>query len=403
MVAQPAARREIAIVSKAVLLHLAVDVNTPQRARTTTAIEWFVRELDEFDNVVIGYQRTPRLPVDPPVECAADGFRLFHFPFFGLPLGVGLHMAMRGAARRTIALLEQEGIRPDAVHAHKMTFEGIAGWYVARHFGVPLLLSLRGEVETKVFRRKPLLRPFLRRIARDAARIYLVSAWFRAEFERYVGPMPGKTALLPNIVRNVTPTIAPQPASEGFVCVMNLDTWKRKGLRWLLDGVALARRTEVAIHLDIIGAGSETSRNHVAGMIAERGLNDIVTLVGPVGNAELLERLPRYRALVMPSLNETFGMVYVEALFAGIPILYTRDTAIDGYLDGMNVGRAVAPRDVEGIAESIVDLYRRTDSYRLAIAQSGPRLFETFDPGTTVDAYRAAVRAAITRRGQPQV
>ncbi|QKR99434.1 glycosyltransferase family 4 protein [Sphingomonas sp. CL5.1] len=380
-----------------VILHLAVDVNTPQRPKTTNAIEWFVRELGDYDNVVIAYQRRER-PVSAPVECAAQGFRLFHFPYFGLRLGIGLLPAMRRAAKRTIALLEAQGIRPDLVHAHKFTFEGLAGREIARHFGVPLFVSLRGEVETKVFRMKPTLRPLLRRVAAGAARLYFVSAWFREEFHRYVPAQPDKERNLPNIVRNIAPAIAPQPPGDRFVAILALDTWKRKGVRWLLDGLALARRERPDLKLDLIGGGSAESRAHVERMIAARGLAEAVTLVGPLPNAELLARLPHYRALLLPSLNETFGMVYVEALFAGVPILFTRGTAIDGYLDGLDVGRAVPPRDAKAIAAAILDLDARTVEMRAVIAAAAPRLFATFDPATSLARYNADVRAALGAR-----
>ena len=378
------------------ILHLAIDVNTPQRPLTTHAIERFVEALDEdFTNVVIAYQRRASPLLNGPEECSHPGHRLFHFPFVGLKFGIGLLPAMHRAARRTIALLEREGIRPDLVHAHKLTFEGIAGWYVARHFGVPLFVSLRGEVETKIFRRKPGLRRLLRRISADAARLYFVSAWFRDEFHRHVPAAPAKERLLPNIVRNIAPAITARPPGDAFVSVLNLDTWRRKGLRWLLDGLALAVRREPAIRLDIIGGGSPAAVARVEAMIAARGLDKVVTLVGPLANDAVIARLPGYRALLLPSLNETFGMVYVEALFAGVPVLFTAGTAIDGYLDGLDVAVAVRPRDVTGIADAVVTLFARSSAMRAAIVDAAPQLFRTFDADTMIAAYRADVQAVL--------
>ena len=384
-----------------VVVHLAVDVNTPQRPRTTTAIEWFVEALDTFDNVVIGYRRCEgRVAV--PQETPGHSYRLFDFPYFGLRFGIGLLPAMRHAARRTIALLEHEGIRPDLVHAHKLTFEGLAGWYVARHFRVPLFVSLRGEVETKVFRMKPGLRSFLRQIAADAAHLYFVSAWFRDEFHRHVPPQPDKERLLPNIVRNVAPSITASPPGDAFIAIFNLDTWRRKGVRWLLDGLARAVAAEPAIRLDIVGAGSPAATGRLQALIARRGLGDVVTLVGALPNAALLQRLRGYRALVLPSLNETFGMVYVEALFAGLPVLFTRGTAIDGYLDGLNVARTAGARNVEEIATAMLELWRDAPTLRSNVVAAAPHLFATFDPVKTVARYRADVEAALALANSAQ-
>lgn len=378
------------------IVHLAVDFNTPQRKPTTRAIEWFVDELTSFDNVVIAFTRSSAFTLKPPSKDIARSSIVYHFPFFGLPYGLGLHGAMRRAAQRTIARLEQDHIRPDLVHAHKLTFEGLAGWYVARHFGVPLFISLRGEVETKVFRMKPTLRGLLRGVSRDAARLYFVSAWFRREFHRSVPPQPSKEALFPNIVRNISPVIVPKPAGAAFVTVLNLDTWRRKGLRWLLDGFALALAQDPSLRLDIIGGGSARSAAQVEAMIAARKLQAQVRLVGPVPNDMVLQRLPTYRGLLLPSLNETFGMVYVEALFAGIPILMTAGTAIDGYLGGLDLAFTVPPKHPEAISAAVLQMSSRNDALRANIAAAAPELFERFDPSALVKRYERDVEAAIT-------
>ncbi len=380
-----------------IIVHLAVDYNTPQRPRTTTAVEWFVSELTGYDNVVIAMQRSPRPRRQQPVECATSTGRLFNYVFFGLPLGIGLHRAMRNAAGGIIALLDQQNIRPSLIHAHKFTFEGLAGWYVARHFDVPLFISLRGEVETKVFRAKPLLRPFLRRIAHDAARLYFVSAWFEPMFNALVPGVTAKERRLPNIVRNISPTITITPPDKSLVSVFNLDTYKRKGLSWLLDAMKIARREEPEITLDIIGGGSPASIARCSAMIAQHGLGSCVRLVGALSNVELLQRLPGYRGFALPSLNETFGMVYVESLFAGVPVLFTAGTAVDRYLDGLGVAIATPPRDSGAIAIGLLDLWRHSVRFRENIRRAAPDLFATFDPAANIARYRDDVCWAVNQ------
>lgn len=385
------------------VVHLAVDFNTPYRQRTTTAVEWFVGELSGYENIVVAMRRTPKLLRQPPVECDVPAGRLFDVPFFGLPLGIALHRSMRRAADGIIALLEQEGIRPSLIHAHKFTFEGMAGWYVAQHFDVPLFISLRGEVETKVFRAKPLLRPFLRRVAQDAARLYFVSAWFETMFHAFVPGVTAKGRRLPNIVRNITPTIAITPPDAGLVSVFNLDTHKRKGLSWLLDAMQTAVREEPECNLDIIGGGSPDSIKRCTAMIAERGLAASVRLVGALSNAELLQRLPRYRGMALPSLNETFGMVYVESLFAGVPVLYTAGTAVDRYLDGLGVAVATPPKDSGAVAVGLLSLWRHWPQFRENIRCAAPELFATFDPTANIARYQEDVRLVLEQANPTRI
>lgn len=382
---------------KVTVLHLAVEWNTPQRDQTTTAIEWLVDGIDDFDNVVIAYRRVTHRAAGSEIRVPSQRARVYDFPYFGLPLGIGLHAAMRKAARRTIGRLERDGIRPAVVHAHKLTFEGIAGWYIARHFGVPLMLSLRGEVETKVFRNKPLLRPFLRKVCTDATRIYVVSAWFIDEFHKHMPDLSARERLLPNFVGNTTPVISPQPPEDRFVSIFNLDMWRRKGASWLLAGFADAARQDLTLKLDIIGRGTAKARAVVEKLIKRYRLQDRVRLREPMSNTELLAALPRYRGLLLPSVNETFGMVYVEALFAGIPVLFTRGTAIDGYVDGLAAAKTVPARDTQAITRAILDIARDELVLRAELAGSAARLFATFDPASTISRYRADLREAIAQ------
>ena len=58
---------------------------------------------------------------------------------------------------------------------------------IARQYGIAHLVSVRGEVESKVLRFKPTYRPLVRDIVVRAARVYYVSAWFRPSIETLVG------------------------------------------------------------------------------------------------------------------------------------------------------------------------------------------------------------------------
>ena len=65
---------------------------------------------------------------------------------------------------------------------------------------------------------------------------------------------------------------------------------------------------------------------------------------------------------IMPSYNETFGLVYLEAMSQGLPIIYTKREGIDGYFKEETVGYSVNPKDINDIAgkiEMIIHNYNR--------------------------------------------
>ena len=322
--------------------------------------------------------------------------RVFAYGHFGLPLGIGLFRSFWVVARTIRRALREEGLKPDAVHAHRLTFDGIGGWLLARALDVPLFISVRGEVERKVLRFKPTYRPLMRRIVTGTASIFYVSAWYAPALEKYTGVDPARTHLLPNIVDEIRSRAEPSRMSTSFLTVLNLNIWKKKGLAGLLPAFAQAAARRPSLQLAIIGSGTAQSIAEVRGLIERLGLQDRVSLEGALPNAAVRERMSEAMALVLPSHNETFGMVYLEALFAGVPILYSRGTGIDGFLDGLDVGVAVDPDNVNEIFRALTDLAQGNARYRANVAASVEELSNRFGRERVLARYAKAVRAALS-------
>ncbi|MBD8878416.1 glycosyltransferase [Roseibium polysiphoniae] len=379
------------------VLHISADYPNPYRDRTTTAIERLVlgaakdAEGDFGEHIVVSLKRTS-LPWNTSfVDCGiTGGVRLFSYRYFGLPMGLGLARAMRRVARKIAQTLEMEDWEPDLIHAHKFAFEGIAGLWLAEHYGAStgFFVSVRGESERNVLIYKPYYRWLMRRIAFRADKIYHVSAWFKPAFNKQVSLQAAKERLLPNIVGNTAPDLPAVPANDRFVTVFHLNLRKRKGLSGLLEGFAKFHKSHPEIGLDIIGPGDEKAISAVNDEIERFGLTGTVRLLGGMNGKTLFEHLPHYLALTMPSLQETFGMVYLEALFAGIPILYSRHTGIDGYLDEIEAGFAVEPGNAAEILAALEALYQKNTFYRRAISSSSKLLHDRFDPARIISGYQ---------------
>ena len=382
--------------SPPLILHISSDYLDPIRPPPITdAVVRLVDRMTDHPQIVVSLQRV----ADPRrVEWrdfgVFEGRRLIVYRYFAPPFGIGMAACQFVVARRIGRFLAAEGLRPDVVHCHRFTFEGIAGWLLARRFGAALFCSMRGEVERKVFRSKPTYRPLFRRIARDAARIFHVSAWYRAGFETYTGIVPRKADFLPNIVFNATPTIVPVAPKPVIVSPMSLRAIDKKGLPELLAAFARVGDRLPGVSLEIIGEGPEAAVARVRSLIAAHDLEDRVLIRDFMPHLALLDHLRGALAMALPSYQETFGMVYPEALFAGIPILHTLGSGIDGYLDGLDVGVGVRAGNVSDIAAGLIKLVEDNPAYRTRIAAGSGILYERLAPERTMNRYRAAVAEA---------
>src|SRR5690606_10933241 len=80
--------------------------------------------------------------------------------------------------------------------------------------------------------------------------------------------------------------------------------------------------------LTLVGGGGGDHKK----IIEEIKRNPVISFEGKVTDKnELLNIYRNHDLFVMPSRAETFGLVYVEAMLQGLPILYTANEGIDGF------------------------------------------------------------------------
>ena len=102
----------------------------------------------------------------------------------------------------------------------------------------------------------------------------------------------------------------------------------------------------------VVGDGPE--REPLRRLAGELGLDGRVELAGQLPHGEALERARGCDVFVMPSVDEAFGVAYVEAMAAGLPAIGTRGEAGPEEIGSVGPGlRLVPPGDVEALAAEI--------------------------------------------------
>jgi alpha-maltose-1-phosphate synthase len=138
---------------------------------------------------------------------------------------------------------------------------------------------------------------------------------------------------------------------------------QRKGMSYLFDALA---RVGPAARLTLIGP--KPARPSPA---LERALADH-TWVPPTPHRETLALVREHHAMVFPSLCEGFGLVILEAMAQGVPVITTTNTGGPDVIDDGIDGFIVPIRDPEAIAERLVRLHQDED-FRMAMACAARR------------------------------
>ena len=196
------------------------------------------------------------------------------------------------------------GWRADVVHAHWWLPGGLAALPAGRLAGAPVVLTLHGSDVALAHR----VRPLARAVARRAAAVTAVSVALAGEASSLLGVDVSVTAMPVLVDDGDRNGAAGAGGRGGLVAVGRLTP--EKGFDVLLGALSLAPAP-----LTVIGDGPLRA----ALQAQATGLD--VEFVGTVGRDELHARLAHAAAVVIPSRREGLGLVAVEALLLGTPVI----------------------------------------------------------------------------------
>jgi glycosyltransferase involved in cell wall biosynthesis len=139
--------------------------------------------------------------------------------------------------------------------------------------------------------------------------------------------------------------------SGGFEVLTVANLREGKGLRYLVAAMADVVEEVKNAHLTIVGDGPE--RANLQAQIAALQLDRHIRLAGFVPREDLLEYYRRASVFCLPSMNEVFGKVLVEAMACGKPVVSTDGPGPRHIVEEGRTGLLVPPRDSPALAEAL--------------------------------------------------
>ena len=278
----------------------------------------------------------------------SPGVRLVHVPVGPDLSRAALYAGYRTFAGRICRFARAEGIRYDLIHAHYW-LSGLVGLELKRAWNVPLVgmfhtLALV-KYQARVGEEEPPERVEAeRRVAAGADALVAATEQEKGVLVRLYGASPDTIFVSPcgvdlNLFRPRDPRAARRrlglPVGKPVILyVGRLDPLK--GLDILLR--AVARLDDPAgVRLVVVGGdrGSASERERLEGLVRDLGLDGVVRFIGPVAHRQLPWYFSAATVTVVPSYHESFGLVALESLACGTPVIAARvggltRTVVDG-------------------------------------------------------------------------
>lgn len=259
--------------------------------------------------------------------------------------------------------------RATLCHAHTLFTDGAIAYRLFQQQGLPYVVTVRYTDLEVFFPVMPHLRGYALEILMHAQAIQFLSPAYRDRLlERYVPEhlretLRPKCRVIPNGIDATWFSGKPktyragQPVRIAFAGTL---TGRKQPLRALEAMEALeVLLPGVPVQLHMAGEGPlrRALERH------PKTRSGQVVLHGKLQGAEEMKAFYDASTLfLLPSLRETFGLVYLEAMSRGLPVFYTHGQGFDGAFPAAQIGGAVDPEDPRQMADRMTGALTRYDA-----------------------------------------
>ena len=309
----------------------------------------------------------------------------------------GLYMAstLSHIADRIAADMNSKGLKPNVIHAHKLTLEGLIAEELSRRFDCPYVLSIQVNTDRKILKFRPDLRAAYKRIYHGAAVVFPFSVMGQRVCDAFLGPRNGPTIVLP-CTSSQDRIIAPRVVDPTLASVFHLKDYRNKNVTALVRASAALQKRHEDYSFRLYGGGSAKDEQAIDRLAAENRAMSFERK-GPIAHEDVQSMLNGMCGFAMVSKRETFGMVFLEALLAGCPVVFPKDWAIDGFFDDASFAQGVPASNqaaIEAAMEKMV-VDQQAQKRELASWQESGRL-AMFQRQHVVETYKNAIAETLS-------
>jgi len=240
--------------------------------------------------------------------------------------------------------------RVDSISAQWWIPGGLIGYLVSLFRRKPLIVTSHGT-DIRLLERSVFLRKLAKPVFGRAKYVTTVSGFLEEKLIRNTQAPAEKVKVIPMPVTPDTfePSPLPQDATKLILCVARFTP--QKGLDYLLKACRMLKDKEIDFRAKIVGEGP--LREPLQEEIIKLQLENEVSLVDIIPQKDLNRLYAESYLCVLPSIEEGFGLVLVEAQLCKRPVIGTRSGGITDIIEDDVSGLLVPPRDHESLAQAM--------------------------------------------------
>lgn len=261
--------------------------------------------------------------------------------------------------------------RLDVIHAHCCVWAGYAAMRLSEKVGVPYVITEHATLfalhKDQISRAND---RYIRQAFERAAKVICVSRAFAKLISEYT--KSNDIEVIGNVVdfEQFKSCVCDSHKEMRFltVCYMNTyDQLKKKGIDILLKAWKDFSTKYNTAKL-FIGGGGQAAQKAIE-WCREYNIMDSVEFLGSLNRSQVTFYMQQCDCFVLPSRYETFGVVYVEAMACGKPVIAVANGGPDDFVKDFN-GMLIEPNDIASLQQALEQMYNKNKAYDSGIIRT---------------------------------
>jgi len=242
--------------------------------------------------------------------------------------------------------------RPDIVHLHSFFYGDLALW-IKKKYNINYVVTEHSTAFARgLLSRREL--DFANEVFKNSSHNIAVSSEFRHLLKRQLNI---NFDFIPNMVNTDFFSLKANKSNSNFVFVNIAFLGKKKNQSMLIEAFYKAFSDNKKVKLIIVGDGEEYDRLNV--LIKNLNLQPQVTLYGRANRNEIKDLLQSSNAFVLSSKVETFGVVIIEAMSCGLPVVSTKSGGPESIITNNKLGELVE-NSSDSLAKGMFTIFNST-------------------------------------------
>lgn len=265
------------------------------------------------------------------------------------------------------------------IHAHTLTNDGVLAYYMYKKYGFNYILTIRNTDINFTLKYKKHLKSHFEKVLLNAELLIFPNYSYKKRMKSIFKKNS-------NIIEKIEKAIVVQNGIED-IWLQNIKKNKKSISNKLKINMLFIGRVypQKNIHRVLKAIENMNVNYKIIGKVIDEGYFNRLKAdyqfeyLGEKNKKEIIEIMEDCDIFIMPSENETFGLVYIESLTQNLPIIYSENEGIDGYFEKNKYGVSVDPKNIKDIQKGIELLLDNYDDIQENLVEKS--FLEEFDWG----------------------